>query len=526
MEKFKPLQRRLRVAVVVPAKRFLCLGSFLWSQRYGPLQVASVLRDAGYQAHVFNEELGFRVNPKRLADQYDVIAFSCKSSAITRAETLARSIKDSARELGRRVVTVLGGEHVSMGGYSRIADSLDFFLPGESEQAFIELLDLIEADEIQSISSKNWKNRYNWGSFDNLPDLALVLGYRETVGNFFFRRAPLLWILKHRMLPMLNFQGSRGCPYKCSFCPTPRYLQGSHYRRRSISSAVACLKNHIATSGIHRVLFEDPTAALPFDSNSHSFFEALARAGLSMKATVLVRSDICEDRRLLELMRAAGVTNLSIGIESLNHRTRLEFNKRTSFANTRKSIDVFHEHGFTVTGLFIVGYDSDDLECFFTIRRFINETGIEKWKVSPLTQMLELDDQLLPAHRFFLWDEFDRFGEDVVDYGNGEFVLFYPKFIQPSKLQSKIMEFNLAATSLLDLLKLATRRKNLFSVGQRLGNNLAQRLVQKEILRSRYFEMTQEIEKEFYAERNGSVELVEDRLLERFRTRRRLCPSS
>ena len=33
-----------------------------------------------------------------------------------------------------------------------------------------------------------------------------------------------------------------------------------------------------------------------------------------MTATVLVRADICEDGRLLELMKEAGVTNLSVGI--------------------------------------------------------------------------------------------------------------------------------------------------------------------------------------------------------------------
>lgn len=320
---------------------------------------------------------------------------------------------------------------------------------------------------------------------------------------------------------MLTFQGTRGCPYNCSFCPTPRYLQGNGYRRRSIESALEYLREHLNRSGIRRVMFEDPTAALPFDKECHRFFEAFARSSLSMKATVLVRADICEDRRLLELMKAAGVTNLSVGFESLSDQARSDFKKKTSYDTIRKSVDIFHEHGFTITALFIVGYDTDDWDSLQRIHDFINETGIEKWKASPLTQMPEVPDQFLPAHRYFLWDEFSRFGRDMVDYGNGECVIFYPKHMKPSTLQKKIMEFNASATSFGDLVRLLGKRRNLGSVFQRLGNNLAQRVVQSEIAASKYFEMVQEVESPFYVGGNGKEELREELLLRRYQEKAR-----
>ena len=44
-------------------------------------------------------------------------------------------------------------------------------------------------------------------------------------------------------------------------------------------------------------------------------------------------------------------------------------------------MDIFHEHGFTITGLFIAGYDTDDSDTFERIlSHFISETGIEKWE--------------------------------------------------------------------------------------------------------------------------------------------------
>jgi hypothetical protein len=264
------------------------------------------------------------------------------------------------------------------------------------------------------------------------------------------------------------------------------------------------------------VIFEDPTAAIAFDEECHRFFESLALSSIRMKATALARADLCQDERLLKVMRAAGVANLSVGIESLNDQTRRDFNKKTSYDTIVRSIDIFHEHGFSVTGLFIVGYDTDDLDSFDRIEKFINETGIEKWKVSPLTQVLELPDQFMPAHRFFLWDEFAGFDRDVIDYGNGEFVLFYPKYIKPSTLQKSIMTFNKSSTSVTNLIKLFFSQKRLSPVLQRIGNNLAQRIIQNEVARSNYIEMVQEVEKPFYVKQNGMEELQEDLLKKRY----------
>lgn len=509
---------QLRVAIVVPAKKFLCLGELLWIQRYGPLQVASVVQEAGFFVRLFNEELGTPVPEAELASDYDVIGFSCKSSAITRAEEIAERIKKEAQRRNRCVTTVLGGEHASMCAGQRLAACFDYVLPGESEEAFLSLLQelaLQETRDDESIQLLPCKRFYTCQSFDNIPDLSLVEGYETTLNSIAFRYFPLYWMIRNKKYPMLSFQSSRGCPYNCAFCPTPRYLQGHEYRRRGLESGLQYLKDHLEKTGIRRVIFEDPNAAIPFDKLSYSFFDSLAKSSVRIRGTVLVRIEICRDQKLLEIMRAAGVVNLSVGIESLNELTRNEFNKKMSLESINEAIDVFHRLGFSVTGLFIVGYDTDDLDSLASIEQFILKTGIEKWRVSPLTQMLELPDQFMPAYRFFLWDEFASFGRDVVDYGNGEFVLFYPKHITPSSLQKSIMDFNRSSTSTSSLVKLFLKRKKLAPVVQRLETSLAQRLVEQEIVASNYLEMVQEIEKPFYSAENGTMSLREERLLQR-----------
>lgn len=506
----------LKVAVIVPAKKINCLGSFLWVQRYGPLQVAGLAREAGYDVKLFNEEIGCAICPQTIASTYDVVGLSAKTCAISRAEEIVRSIELAATRINRKITFVLGGEHASMSNGGRISKRFDFVLPGESEAAFVHLLDSMRpGSETEAPQQDRCPENgfFQCKTFDNVPDVHLVEGYEKTVSSWLFRYLPGLWSIKNRQIPYASFQGSRGCPYNCSFCPTPKYLQGQHYRRRSVASAVTYLRMQVAEHGIRRVIFEDPTSAIPFDERAHRFFGAIARSRIPIRATVLVRSDLCEDTKLLATMKSAGVANLSIGVESMSESTRRAFKKKTSSAMLSRSMEVFHRFGFSVTGLFIVGYDTEGLECFDRIRQFIEQTGIAKWRVSPLCQTPEVSGQFLPPHRIFLWNELERFGHDSADFMNGEYVFFFPRNIRPSDLQRGIWKFNQGLSSWRSLVRLYTRHKRMRPLALRLGNNMAQRWVQREVFASNYIKMLEIVEAPFYR-RRGRGWIIDEAFLE------------
>jgi len=514
----------LKVALIIPAKKFHCLGSMLWVQRYGPLQVASVAQEAGHFVRVYNEEICNNLYPEKIAIDYDVVGISAKTCAITRAEQIVRKIKLEAHRLNRDIVMVLGGEHASMSNGKRISSLFDYILPGESEKAFKDILDMIQCERKGIQKSMRFvkpKGFYQCQLFNNVPDSSVVEGYEDVIQSWFFKYLPLAWSIKHKQIPYISFQATRGCPYNCSFCPTPKYLQGRKYRRRSAESAVKYLKEHISKFGIKRIIFEDPTSAIAFDEESYRFFQHLTKNSTNMKATALVRPDLCKDEKLLEVMKTAGVSNLSIGIETLNDKTRQDFRKKMPSYILAKSIEVFHRHGFSVTGLFIVGYDTEDMASFTKIKKFIDDTGIEKWRVSPLCQTPEVPEQLLPIHRVFLWDELAKFDQDAADYMNGEFVFIFPKKMRPSDLQKKIEEINSSLSSWASTIKLYIKRKRLSSVQQRIGNNIAQKMTQKDVLKSNYIQMLEEIEEPFYSKESYGWVLKEDLLIKRYKKRQR-----
>ena len=509
-----------RVAIIVPSKRLKSLGEVLWIQRYGPMQVAQVIKDAGYFVRVFNEEIGRRVDPSEIALNFDVVGISAKTCAMTRAETIVRAIKAEAGKLRRRVLAVLGGEHASMALGTRIPAAFDIVLPGEAEHALVDILELVRVGHIDDLKRRPALppgKLYHCPSFNQVPDLSMVDGYVATARSWLLTHFPAAWIFKHKKLPYIAFQGTRGCPYNCSFCPTPQYLHGRVYRRRDPRSAVAFLSKCIGDYGIKRVMFEDPTAAVPFDQEAHAFFRAIAASAIDMRATALVRPDACKDTRLLELMKAAGVANLSIGIESLNDETRRDFKKQTARHILAESIDAFHRFGFSVTGLFIVGYDGESLESFGLIQDFVDRTGIEKWRVSPLCQTPEVPNQFLPAHRFFLWNEFDRFGRQLADYTNGEYVFFFPKQMKPSELQAGIARFHRKATSMKKTLRFYIKKRCLRSMVDRIGNNIAQQVIQKAVVDTEYIDMLKAVEAPFYRRTHMGWMLKEDQLAERYR---------
>jgi hypothetical protein len=81
------------------------------------------------------------------------------------------------------------------------------------------------------------------------------------------------------------------------------------------------------------------------------------------------------------------------------------------------------------------------------------------------------------------------------------------------------MEFNMSATSLNDTARILWKRGKVMPLYQRIQNRMAQRMVIREVARSNYIDMIQEVEKEFYCERNGKDQLQEDILVKRYRER-------
>ena len=494
---------KLKVAVIVPQKRHFALGSLLWHQRFGPLQIATSSSACGYETALFNEEISSSVDLEAIVDEFDVLAFSSKCSAISRTEKLAKDAKSIAKDKKKNIYTMLGGEHATMTGNTRIADCFDKVISsGEGELEFVAYLD--------HISGKQEKSSFN--PLEIVPDYKLVRGVKKTLDSKLFKYLPLIWIFKNKRVPYISIQASRGCPYGCSFCPTSQYFNKGKYKRKPTNRTIQHLKEQVSFTGIKRVFFEDPTAALPFDQEAHEFYEKLGEENLGISATNLVRADLYKDKKLLVKMRNAGIGNLSVGFESVSDLTLNSFNKRSDLETYKRAIEVFHNIGFSITGLFIVGDDNENLSIFGHIKGFIKEYGIEKYRVSPLCQVLEEQNGYMPQHRYFRVDQLEKYGLDTFDYTNGEFVTFFPRQMKPSELQQALFDFNSDMGNVKSHISYLYRRRSLSGLIQKASNSISHKILNSELEKTRFISILKDIEQDFYRSDNNRTILDEDKL--------------
>lgn len=522
----------MNISLIVPEPTIISLGSLQRFPRYGPTIIGTILKNLGYTVRIYDESITPIPSIEDIYNSSDIIAFSAKTAAFKKVKFIVDEIRtlEKTKRCKRKPI-ILGGEHASMAPEHALSSTdIDYLIRGEGDISFPILLSSLEShekdiDNIDGIGFKANGNiiiQQNIGNVEKLndiiPDYSLVVGYNKLNTNFIYSYYRLL---KDKKVPYFSFQRTRGCPYCCKFCPTAESLQGRSYRIRSNTNSIEYLLYGIKSSKTRRVIFEDPLAAIS-NKECIEFFSLLSSKGLNLKATILARVDIYKDTVLLKLMKDAGVKNISLGIESINQKTLDNFNKNQSINDIKKGIDTIHNYGFSITGLFIAGEDADTIEDVLAIEDFIIEYGIEKWRISPLCFIPEKPSQLIPAYRIFRWNELYKYGKDVLDYTNGDFVFYFPKHIRPSELQRAILHLNNSLSSLKSLLNTIRNygiKKSPFLISERLKMNIANKLIySNQRLFDEYIDILKDIEKEYYKGCGSHVILLEKKLENRYMT--------
>ncbi len=141
---------------------------------------------------------------------------------------------------------------------------------------------------------------------------------------------------------------SRGCPYRCTFCSTPR----SSYRLRSVESVVEEMER-CGRLGIRHVYFLDdtfPTAGARADALG----EALARRpDLPRWSCRTAAAGLTEER--LRLMRRAGCQRVQIGVETWSDEGLRALGKRATVEQLRQTFSAARRVGMPTVAYFMLG---------------------------------------------------------------------------------------------------------------------------------------------------------------------------
>ncbi len=386
--------------------------------------LASYLRDRGARVTILDGLLLGKDN-RALAEAVD--ALSPDAAGITAHTAFWPQAADLARRLkarGHRVI--LGGVHPSfLPGQSLSETHADFLVRGEGERALFALANSgFSGAEIPGVVGPGNLSDPNppWApmveDLDELPfpawDLMDPRAYPKAPHGAFAKNFPIGVVMT-----------SRGCPYSCAFCASPRFW-GGRVRMRSPENVLAEVRLLAERFNVAEIHFEDDNFTLDRDrAAAISRLMGQSGLGLSWACPNGIRADRV-DPELIRAMKDNGCATFSFGIESADPGILANVGKGETIETIRRAIDMAANAGISCLGLFIFGLPGETRETLEKTIQFATESRLSR------AQFLVLD--VLPGSR--LWD--DLAGRFTPDWTKNSFK--EPEWIPPGLTKKDLMD--------------------------------------------------------------------------------------
>jgi len=317
---------------------------------YPPLAIlalASFLRDHSH--HVCDildaqlEDLAYDVMEERIREfNPDVVGITCFTVQLS---DVMRSIEAARRAEVQYVV--LGGPHINDFPKESLAlEGVDAVVKGEGQQPLLTLLEHWERGEVAKgiagvIAHEDdpipEEDVYFSNDLDTYPivDRTLVdyTQYYDVMGQGGI---------------FTTMVTSRGCPYRCTFCNTPRHRYRVMSPQRVCDEIEECI-----TLGIREIYFVDDTFNIT-NRRVHDLCDEIIRRDLKFSWTVRFRVKGV-DRPLLEKMKAAGCSRIQLGVEQGTEEGLLRLKKDVTSAEIEQAFRLCREVGVNTVAYFMIG---------------------------------------------------------------------------------------------------------------------------------------------------------------------------
>jgi len=289
----------------------------------------------------------------------DAIGISMTTFTFESCVELAKSIKN----LDEDIVVFTGGPHPSLFPEEVMAyRCFDATVYGEGELTVREYLSsLVEKRSLSHVRGICYR--------DSLGHLHLnpPRNYIKNLDKLKFPARHLLPIREYPEYkeshsleaPVTTMSTSRGCPYRCIYCSSPRIWGGS-WRGMSGKRIVDEIEHIKEKYSIRSIDFHEDNFTLSKKRVLDFCHEMLSR-GLDITWQCESRVDNI-DNELLESMKKAGCQVVWFGIESGSNETLNFYKKGTTVQHVKEAVKLTREAGIKLMGSFILGspYESID----------------------------------------------------------------------------------------------------------------------------------------------------------------------
>jgi anaerobic magnesium-protoporphyrin IX monomethyl ester cyclase len=185
-------------------------------------------------------------------------------------------------------------------------------------------------------------------NLDEIPFVTKVYKEFLTISDYYYG---------HSLHPLVVFDTSRGCPFKCTFCAYPQTFSGHKMRYRSIEN-VADEFDYVARNfpGIKTIMLEDDTFIINV-KRTEKLADELIKRGNKIPFDSNCRYDTKADLKFFEKLHKAGARLFCVGFESGNDEVLQKMLKgpKVKVEQSRPFVDKVQKAGIMVHGCFMLG---------------------------------------------------------------------------------------------------------------------------------------------------------------------------
>lgn len=259
-------------------------------------------------------------------------------------------------------INIVGGHHASCRPQEVLdATSANYVVEGEGEIALVNILSNLEQEGI--VTGEKIKN------LDNLPFPD------RTLTDFGKYKRTLLGTKACHMVTL------RGCPFNCYFCD--KKSVGRDVRFRSAENVILEVDSLISKYNIKAFVIYDDIFTLKKE-RAIKIAEELGKRNVKWRAWTRVDTI---DPEMLVIMKANGLTSITVGVESGSDEMLKIYNKGTTREQNIEFLSLCREVGVPVRCSLIYGGPYETVETLKETISLVQKTQPDEWNVSTFIPM-------------------------------------------------------------------------------------------------------------------------------------------
>ncbi len=289
----------------------------------------------------------------RKCEEYDLVVISTSTPTVNRDIKMCKEISSEKVKVG-----LMGGYASQFHKELILEDGVDFVVRGEPERVLLNLVKNFEARRFGEVRGLTWKSGNKIfinhaeepvKNLDSLPFAARELLSKEKYHDIISKKSPITFAIT-----------SRGCPYRCTFCPSSNVK----YRARTPENVFREMEV-IENEGFKDVMFFDDT----FTIGKERVLKLCSLLDtLNIPWRCLSRVDTV-DMEMLESMYSSGCYQIHFGVESGDQNMLNKMRKDFEIEQAEQAFKWCYEVGIETVAYLMIGYPGENER---TIQKTLN----------------------------------------------------------------------------------------------------------------------------------------------------------